>query len=59
LGDYLYDNKKYGNSGTIEYHGGYIELMRETIDCLSARMSDYPDHRKVDRNINSFFTDHF
>jgi hypothetical protein len=59
LGDYLYENKKYGNSGTIEYHGSYIELLKETIDCLSAKVPEYPDFRKVDKNINLYFGDHF
>lgn len=59
LGDYLYDNKGYGNSGTIEYYGDYIKLLKESIDCLSARVSDYPDHRIVDKNINLYFSDHY
>lgn len=56
--DYLWNNKDYGNSGTIEYHGGFLELLREENDCLSVRVPDYPNPRTVDENINSYFTDY-
>ena len=58
VNNYLYNNKGYGNSGTLEYHGSYIGIMSEDRDCLSLRVSDYPDSRKVDKYINEFFKDY-
>ena len=58
VNNYLYNNKGYGNSGTLEYHGSYIGIMSEDRDCLSLRISDYPDSRKVDKYINEFFKDY-
>ena len=58
VGDYLYNNKGYGNSGTLEYHGSFLGILKEDRDCLSVRFSDYPDSRKVDKNINSYFQDY-
>jgi len=59
LNDYLFNNKGYGNSGTLEYWGSLVGILKEDKDCLSIRISDYPDFRKVDRNINSYFKDYF
>jgi len=58
VNDYLFNNKGYGNSGTLEYHGGFIEIMKEDRDCLSAQAPDYPDSRKVDKNINEYFKEY-
>lgn len=58
INDYLINNKGYGQSGTIEYHGSYIDIMAEDRDCLSIRVPDYPDSRKVDKNINLYFKDY-
>ena len=58
VNDYLFNNKGYGNSGTLEYHGGFIEIMKEDRDCLSAQAPDYPDYRKLDKNINEYFKDY-
>ena len=55
VNDYLFNSKGYGNSGTLEYHGGFIEIMKEDRDCLSAQAPDYPDYRKLDKNINEYF----
>ena len=55
VNDYLYNNKGYGHSGTLEYHGGFVEIMKEDRNCLSVRVPDYPDSRKVDKNINEYF----
>jgi hypothetical protein len=57
--DYLDNNKNYGNSGTLGYHGGFLEILYTDKDCLSVRVSDYPDSREVDKNINSYFRDFF
>jgi hypothetical protein len=59
INDYLYNNKGYGNQGTIEYWGSLIGIIKEEKDCLSVRSPDYPDSRKVDENINEYFKDHF
>jgi hypothetical protein len=58
VNDYLFNNKGYGNSGTLEYHGSFIDIMAEDRDCLSAQPPDYPDHRKVDKNINEYFREY-
>ena len=55
INDYLHNNKGYGNSGTLEYHGSFIAIMAEDRDCLSVDPPDYPDSRKVDKNINEYF----
>lgn len=58
VNEYLFNNKGYGNSGTLEYHGGFIEIMKEDRDCLSVQPPDYPDSDEVDKNINSYFQDY-
>ncbi len=58
INDYLFNNKGYGNSGTLEYHGGFIEIMKEDRDCLNAQAPDYPDNREVDKNINTYFQEY-
>ena len=58
INDYLHNNKGYGNSGTLEYHGSFIAIMAEDRDCLSVDPPDYPDSRKVDKNINEYFKDY-
>jgi hypothetical protein len=54
--DYLQDNKGYGN-GNLDYHGSYVDILDEGQECLSVHAPDYPDSRKVDKNINSYFSD--
>ena len=58
INNYLYNNKGYGNSGTLEYHGSFISIMAEDRDCLTVRVPDYPDSRKVDKNINMYFKEY-
>lgn len=58
INDYLFNSKNYGNSGTLGYHGSFIEIMAEDRDCLGVRVSDYPDSREVDKNINLYFKDY-
>jgi hypothetical protein len=55
--DYLNNNKGYSN-GTLEYWGSYVSILKEEISCLSFRVSDWPDSRIVDKNINSYFPDY-
>jgi hypothetical protein len=55
--DYLQDNK--GTTyGTLEYWGSYLGMLKDDIDCLSVYAPDYPDSRKVDKNINMYFNDY-
>lgn len=58
VNDFLDSNKGYGSSGTLGYHGSFIEIIRETKDCLNLWLPDYPDHRLVDKLINENFTDY-
>lgn len=55
---FLSDNKGYGNSGTLEYWGSYLDMMEDWSDCLSVYSPDYPDYREVDENINEMFRDY-
>jgi len=52
--DYLEMNKKYHNS-TLEYHGSYVDILKDGGDCLRVRFPDYADSRKVKENINDMF----
>jgi hypothetical protein len=56
--DYLDANKGYGNSGTLEYLGSFVSIIRDGQDCLSYYAPDYPDYRLIDKNINEFFGDY-
>jgi len=56
--DFLDENKKYGQSGTLDYEGSFINIVSNNRDCLSVRIPDYPDSREVDKNINSYFLDY-
>ena len=55
--DYLKENKGYGD-GTLEYWGSYLGILKDGMDCLSIHPPDYPDSRKVDKNINMYFRDY-
>lgn len=55
---YLEQYKGYGNSGTLEYQGSYINIVNESADCLRVRVSDYPDSYNVEREINEMFNDY-
>ncbi len=61
--NYLENNKNYGSTSTLEYHGSYLgvldDLTNDNVDCLSANIDDYPDFREVDNNINEYFKDEF
>lgn len=56
--DFLNENKGYGNSGTLEYHGSYIGILDNSVECLSVHAPDYPDSSLVDKNINMYFQDY-
>ena len=55
--DFLNSGKGYSQS-TLEYWGSYLGILKEDFDCLSVYPSDYPDSRKVDKNINMYFSDY-
>jgi hypothetical protein len=55
--DYLNEYKGYGD-GTLEYWGSYLGILKNGGDCLSVYPPDYPDSRKVDKNINTYFNDY-
>jgi hypothetical protein len=55
---YLIDNKRYGSSGTLGYWGDYLSILNEDQGCLTVHSPDYPDHTKVDNNINEYFKDY-
>lgn len=57
INDFLFANKGF-NTGTIEYWGSLLGILGEDKECLSVRIPDYPDFRKVDKNINDFFPDY-
>jgi hypothetical protein len=56
--NYLNENKTYGHSGLLQYHGSYLSLLKEDHECLRLFPPDYPDSRKVDKLINEYFTDY-
>jgi hypothetical protein len=56
--EYLNNNSKYGNTGTLYYQGNYTEVLKEDFDCLRLGLPDYPDFRKVDKYINEYFNDY-
>ena len=55
--DFLNQNKGYSN-GTLEYWGSFLGILKDGWECLSVYPSDYPDSRKVDKNINMSFSDY-
>ena len=55
--DYLNENKGY-TYGTLEYWGSYLSILKDGMECLSVYPPDYPDSRKVDKNINMYFNDY-
>ena len=43
---------------TLEYWGSYLSMLKDSVECLSFYPPDYPDSRKVDKNINMYFNDY-
>ena len=58
VNDYLYSKKGYGNQGTLEYQGSFLNILKEERGCLSVHVPDYPDYSNVDKNINMYFRDY-
>ena len=61
--DYLENNKRYGDSGTIDYHGSILHVMEESvkdgaISCLSYYAPDYADYDSLRKSINEYFSDY-
>jgi hypothetical protein len=61
--EYLENNKNYGSSSTLEYHGSYLGVLNDLTDdkgeCLNSNIDDYPNFREVEKNINMYFKDEF
>ena len=55
--DFLKNGAGYSQS-TLEYWGSYLSILKDDFECLSVYPSDYPDSRKVDKNINMYFSDY-
>jgi len=55
--DYLSENKKYGGSGTLSYHGSFLNILKDATECLRVRFPDYANH--TERYINDYFADYF
>ena len=43
---------------SLEYYGSFLGSYADNNSCLSPRIDDYPDHRKIDANINEYFKDY-
>lgn len=56
--DYLGNNSKYGNSGTLEYQGSVIAIIGEEYSCLRVRFPDYSSSSKVKKYINEMFSEY-
>ena len=56
--DYLTSNMNRGRWGTLDYHGSYLDTLKDETECLSVYPSDYPDSRLIDKNINLYFSDY-
>lgn len=55
---FLESGKGWGNTGTLEYWGSYLDMMEDWADCLSVHSPDYPDSDEVNTNINDMFRDY-
>jgi hypothetical protein len=58
INDYLFENRNYGNSGTLEYQGSFINALKEIEGCLTVFPPDYPDYHEISNNINVYFKDY-
>jgi len=59
----IFLNDYKGYTDTLEYLGGYTEMMKQlfndgTYDPIDFRIPDYPDYRKVEESINDYFGDY-
>jgi len=60
---FLYENKNSGYYNTLDYYGGYTEMMRslfddDVYDGIDFRIPDYPDYRLIYKYINEYFGDY-
>ena len=55
--DFLNENKNY--TETLEYYGYLIDVMTNSLPCLSVWDPGYPDSRELEKNINEYFPDYF
>ncbi len=45
-------------NNSLEYFGSFLDSYADENSCFSPRIDDYPDHRKVDSNINDYIKDY-
>jgi hypothetical protein len=55
--DFLNENKGYTGSSLLGYHGSFLEVLRESVECLSVRFPDYA--HVTPELINNYFVDYF
>jgi hypothetical protein len=57
INDFLIENKGYTGSSLLGYHGSFLEVLRDSVECLSVRFPDYAD--VTPELINDYFADTF
>lgn len=55
--DFLSENKGYRGSSLLGYHGSFLEVLRESVECLSVRFPEYANN--TEKYINDYFSDYF
>ena len=55
--DFLNHNKGYNGSSLLGYHGSFLEVLRDSVECLSIRFPDYAS--SPEKYINDYFADYF
>jgi hypothetical protein len=57
--DFLNYNKGYGHaaSSLLGYHGSFLEVLRDSVECLNIRFPDYAS--SPEKYINEYFGDYF
>ena len=53
---YLKENLNYN---TLDYYGEYLEMLKDTIECIRYQPGDYPDYDLIINNINEIFEDYY
>jgi len=55
--DFLSENKGYTGSSLLGYHGSFLEVLRDSVECLRVRFPDYAS--SPEKFINDYFADYF
>jgi len=55
--DFLTENKGYTGSSLLGYHGSFLEVLRDSVECLSVRFPEYA--YDPEKYINDYFADYF